>query len=377
MGVAVGRVEPHRFPQPRQRRLAVVRQRVRVPEVEQKIRVLGRGADRSGEELHGRIARRRLLAAQLHDPQRVRDGRNGIVRVQLVQLAERLIEPSQVDERQHGAEPRLRRIGRVGGHVLRRRERLVVQALRRVHVPERHENTGIVRRQPVRRLEEPLLRRGRDGHEAFHVVLERLERRVAGFRGRRPERAAGRAAHGERHALEQRKDVGQRRLVGHVGQAMRVADLDHAHVHREPVVELDLAEDHLRGIDQLADADRGRSREVGRRRQLQPVERGQPLASRQDAQPQVAQVVRQQNRRRFAQPERRAFAARRRGPDVHVERHDQHAGSRRRRVRPDRPGNRREHEERYRQDAYRSFRHRLMPPSPVPWRHPFRPDGPQ
>ncbi len=84
-------------------------------------------------------------------------------------------------------------------------------------------------------------------------------------------------------------------------------------------LQLQRADDDVRGAHELADANHCRIGEDGGRRHLQPFERGTPLFARDRVGAERVQVVGEQHRRGLGQPEDPAVAR-----DV-LERHDQDA----------------------------------------------------
>ena len=75
------------------------------------------------------------------------------------------VEPLEFDQRQRNVEPGAAKLRRLRRHGARHGERLLVQILLEVHIPQRHQHTAVMRRPRHRALEEPLLRHRRRGHQ--------------------------------------------------------------------------------------------------------------------------------------------------------------------------------------------------------------------
>ena len=200
-----------------------------------------------------------------------------------------------------------------------------------VHGPERGEDPRVVRRLRHRRFEEPLLRRRRGGHEAFDVVLERVERqrrggRAGGLDNGRPVDAATRSdtrSKSVKMSVSGPSSVtsaaAARRRAG--SARARTASLSPSRTSPNTISDAPI---------RLADPDHRRARErtdIGSCSRSNAATRSSRV---QRADAAGAEAVGDQHGGGLAQPARRAGAAGRLRLRFGRERHDQHARAGRR-----------------------------------------------
>ncbi len=235
------------------------------------------------------------------------------------------VESFERDERLRDRESCAAEERRRGRNGVRRLQRAIIQVLRRVHVPELQLDAGIRRRDSHGAFEKSLLDGRRSRHEPLDVELEGFEWKM-GHGARAPRAETPRHVRDPaRHAVEQREDLRECGGVLDRRPFCSRTEANEPHADTQLVSELHLAEHEIRRPGQLADPDHGRARERRGHRQLQTVERGDPLFAGQRAHPFIGQPLAKQHRRGLTEPERRAGAARGLRFDVGRKRHDEDA----------------------------------------------------